>query len=49
MDLEDTGLPAKLLLHDRDASFGAAFDAVFTAAGINGSGTRSEWGGDQTC
>lgn len=34
MDLEDTGLPVKFLLHDRDASFGAAFDAVFTVAGI---------------
>ncbi|MEY9862948.1 hypothetical protein ABH935_008596 [Catenulispora sp. GAS73] len=34
MDLEDTGLRVKFLIHDRDASFGAAFDAVFTAAGI---------------
>jgi putative transposase len=34
MDLEDTGLRAKFLLHDRDASFAAAFDAVFTTAGI---------------
>ena len=34
MDLEDTGLRVKFLIHDRDASFGAAFDAVFHAAGI---------------
>jgi putative transposase len=34
MDLEDTGLRVKFLIHDRDASFGAAFDAVFTTAGI---------------
>src|SRR5947209_9143122 len=34
MDLQDTGLRAKFLIHDRDASFGAAFDAVFTTAGI---------------
>jgi putative transposase len=34
MDLEDTGLRVKFLIHDRVASFGAAFDAVFTAAGI---------------
>jgi hypothetical protein len=33
MDLEDAGLRAKFLIHDRDASFGAAFDAVLTAAG----------------
>jgi hypothetical protein len=33
MDLEDTGLRVKFLLHDRDASFGAAFDAVFATAG----------------
>jgi hypothetical protein len=25
----------KYLIHDRDASFGAAFDAVFTTAGID--------------
>jgi putative transposase len=34
MDLEDAGLRVKFLLHDRDASFGAAFDAVFATAGI---------------
>ena len=28
------GVAAKFLTHDRDASFGAAFDAVFTTAGI---------------
>jgi len=31
MDLEDSGTRAKLVLHDRDASFTAAFDAVFEA------------------
>ncbi|WP_344654885.1 integrase core domain-containing protein [Catenulispora subtropica] len=35
MDLDDAGARAKYLIHDRDASFGAAFDAVFTAAGID--------------
>ena len=34
MDLEDAGLSVKFVLHDRDASFTAAFDAVFQAAGI---------------
>jgi putative transposase len=34
MDLEDAGLRVRFLIHDRDASFGAAFDAVFTTAGI---------------
>jgi putative transposase len=33
MDLEDTGTRAKFVLHDRDASFTAAFGAVFQAAG----------------
>ena len=33
-DLQDTGWRAKFLLHDRDVSFGAAFDAVFAAAGL---------------
>jgi putative transposase len=33
MDLEDAGMSAKFVLHDRDASFTAAFDAVFHAAG----------------
>jgi transposase len=33
MDLEDTGFQVKFVLHDRDASFTAAFDAVFQAAG----------------
>jgi hypothetical protein len=31
--LEDAGTRAKFVLHDRDASFTAAFDAVFQAAG----------------
>ena len=34
MDLEDAGARAKFVLHDRDASFTQAFDAVFRAAGI---------------
>jgi hypothetical protein len=33
MDLEEAGTRAKFVLHDRDASFTAAFDAVFQAAG----------------
>ena len=34
MDLGDAGTRAKFVLHDRDASFAQAFDAVFQAAGI---------------
>jgi len=34
MDLEDAGTRAKFVLHDRDASFTAAFDAVFQAPGV---------------
>ena len=34
MDLEDSATPVKFTLHDRDASFTAAFDAVFQAAGV---------------
>ena len=34
MDLEDAGVSVKFVLHDRDASFTQAFDAVFQAAGI---------------
>jgi hypothetical protein len=34
MDLEDAGTQVKFVLHDRDASFTAAFDAVFQAAGV---------------
>ena len=34
MDLEDAGARVKFVLHDRDASFTAAFDAVFQAAGV---------------
>jgi putative transposase len=33
MDLDDAGMSLKFVLHDRDASFTAAFDAVFRAAG----------------
>jgi len=34
MDLEDARTRMKFVLHDRDASFTAAFDAVFRAAGV---------------
>jgi putative transposase len=34
MDLEDAGIRAKFILHNRDASFTATFDSVFQAAGI---------------
>ncbi len=34
MDLEDAGMSVKFVLHDRDASFTTAFDAVFRAAGV---------------
>jgi len=34
MDLEDAGTRVKFVLHDRDASFTAAFDDVFRAAGV---------------
>ena len=34
MGLEDTGTRAKFVLHDRDASFTATFDAVFQAARV---------------
>jgi transposase InsO family protein len=34
MDLDDAGTAVKCLIHDRDASFSAAFDAVFSAEGI---------------
>jgi len=34
MDLDDAGMRVKFVLHDRDASFSAAFDAVFQAAGV---------------
>jgi putative transposase len=33
MDLDDAGISVKFVLHDRDASFTAAFDAIFQAAG----------------
>jgi transposase InsO family protein len=33
MDLDDAGTRVKFVLHDRDASFTAAFDGVFQAAG----------------
>jgi putative transposase len=33
MDLDDAGMGVKFVLHDRDASFTAVFDAVFEAAG----------------
>ena len=34
MDLDDAGIQVKFVLHDRDASFTTAFDAVFRAAGV---------------
>jgi putative transposase len=34
MDLQDAGTRVKFVLHDRDASFTAAFDGVFQAAGV---------------
>jgi putative transposase len=34
MELKDGGTSVKFVLHDRDASFTAAFDAIFQAAGI---------------
>jgi putative transposase len=34
MDLEDAGTRVKFVLHDREASFTAAFDAVFLSAGV---------------
>jgi hypothetical protein len=34
MDLEDAGTRVKFVLHDRDAGFTQAFDAVFRVAGI---------------
>lgn len=33
MDLEDAGTRVKFVLHDRDASFTATFDAVLRAGG----------------
>jgi putative transposase len=33
MDLDNAGMGVKFVLHDRDASFTSAFDAVFQAAG----------------
>ena len=34
MDLEDAGRRVKFVLHDRDASFTVAFDAMFRAVGV---------------
>ena len=34
MDLDDASIRVRFVLHDRDASFSAAFDAVFQSAGI---------------
>jgi transposase len=34
MDLDDAGMSVKFVLHDRDASFTLASDAVFRAAGV---------------
>ncbi len=41
MDLGDAGARAKFVLHDRDASFTQAFDAVFQAAGSGSSAPPS--------
>jgi putative transposase len=35
MDLEDAATRVKLVLHDRDTSFTAGFDAVLQAAGVS--------------
>ena len=35
MNIEDTGMRVKFVLHDRDASFTAASSAVFQAAGVS--------------
>jgi putative transposase len=37
MDLEDAGTRAKFVLHDRDASFTAAFDSVFRPSAFSDS------------
>jgi transposase len=47
MDLEDAGTGVKFVLHDRDATFTAAFDAVFQATGarvvpLRGPGAANE-------
>ena len=34
MELDDHGRQVRFLIHDRDSKFSAAFDAVFTGAGI---------------
>ena len=34
MDLDDAGVHARFLIHDRDAIFHVGFDEVFTVAGI---------------
>jgi hypothetical protein len=41
MDLEDAGITVKFVLHDRDASFTAAFDTVFQAARRPGDAVRA--------
>jgi hypothetical protein len=37
MDLEYAGMSVKFVLHDRNAGFTAAFDAVFQASGVRSS------------
>ena len=41
MDLGDAGTRAKFVLHNRDASFTQAFDAVFQAPGSGSSAPPS--------
>ncbi len=42
MELEDAGTRVKFVLHDRDASFPVAFDAVFLEHGQAGSRPRGQ-------
>ena len=47
MDLEDAGMRVKFVLHDRDASFTAAFDGVFQAGGGQGGPLRCSGAADE--
>jgi len=48
MDLEDAGTRAKFVLHDRDASFTLAFDAVFQVGGRQGHPLRGPGPANET-